>query len=103
MIEPFNGLTPAQAERLAVFIEECGEAVQAACKVLRHGYESVDPTLEAHEQKTNRQALGKEMGDIFAAMIMLCEHNDIPEEVVPFHAGEKLESVKQWLHHQGES
>jgi len=41
----FNGLSPAEAERLALLAEECGEVVQAVCKVLRHGYESTNPTL----------------------------------------------------------
>jgi hypothetical protein len=29
-MEPFNGLTPAQAKRLALLAEECGEVVQEA-------------------------------------------------------------------------
>ena len=38
MSSHFNKLTPAQAERLAILIEECGEVIQAATKILRHGY-----------------------------------------------------------------
>ena len=36
-VTPFNGLTPAEAERLALLMEECGEVVQIIGKVLRHG------------------------------------------------------------------
>jgi len=94
----FNNLSDAEAERLALFIEECGEAIQAACKVLRHGYQSFDPTVSRKHRITNRGALAKEMGDVRAAMIMLCQH-DIHKPVVHKYAEEKLESVKKWLHH----
>jgi hypothetical protein len=38
----FNQLTDAEAERLALLAEECGEVVQVIGKILRHGYESYD-------------------------------------------------------------
>jgi NTP pyrophosphatase (non-canonical NTP hydrolase) len=60
----FNQLSPAEAERLAFLIEECGEVIQAASKVLRHGYESFDPTIPIHERLTNRGALARELGDV---------------------------------------
>ena len=37
-MEHFNGLTPAEAKRLALLAEECGEVLQAIGKVLRHGF-----------------------------------------------------------------
>ncbi len=55
----FNGLHPAEAERLALLIEECGEVVQAASKVLRHGYKSYDPTVRGGPD--NQEALAKEI------------------------------------------
>lgn len=61
-VAPFNGLSPAQAERLAMLAEECGETVQAACKILRHGYESTHPD----GGPTNRAALHREVSDICA-------------------------------------
>ena len=39
----FNQLTPAEAERLALLLEELGEAQQAIGKILRHGYASTHP------------------------------------------------------------
>lgn len=98
----FNNLSDAEAERLALFIEECGEAIQAACKVLRHGYQSFDPTVARKDRITNRGALAKEMGDVRAAMIMLCQH-DIDKAQVHGWAEQKLKSVKRWLHHQDDS
>lgn len=52
----FNQLTPAEAERLALLAEECGEVIQAIGKILRHGYESRHPD----GGPTNREALERE-------------------------------------------
>lgn len=35
-MENFNGMTPAETERLAILVEECGEVVQIGMKILRH-------------------------------------------------------------------
>ena len=43
MSEHFNRLTPAEAERLAILAEECGEVIQIVGKILRHGYGSRHP------------------------------------------------------------
>jgi hypothetical protein len=55
MEENFNKLTPAETERLAWLIEECGEVVKAGSKILRHGYYSYDPSDPDH--KGNRDDL----------------------------------------------
>lgn len=64
MSEHFNKLTPAEAERLAMLAEECGEVIQMVGKILRHGYHSHHPDGPAFE--TNRFLLSKEMQDVFA-------------------------------------
>lgn len=38
MDEPFNDLSNAELERLALLLEELGEAQQVIGKILRHGY-----------------------------------------------------------------
>lgn len=101
MADHFNKLTPGEAERLAIFIEECGEAIQAACKVLRHGYESYDPTADPHAQPSNRQSLAKEIGDVRASIEMLCI--DIDKKAILEQANNKLVSLRQWTHHQIDS
>src|SRR6266702_712335 len=66
----YNGLTPAEDERLTLLAEECAEVIVAIAKIQRHGYESFDPTIEIPEDmrpETNRQALTREMGDVRAA------------------------------------
>lgn len=71
----FNGLSPAQAERLAILMEECGEVVQIIGKILRHGYDSCSPF--GASQETNRQALVRELFDIKAAAMLI--DIDLPE------------------------
>lgn len=73
----FNELTPAEAERLAMLSEECAEVIQAVSKILRHGYESVNP-LEP-EKGTNREQLGRELIDVFAVLLLMQEHDGVAD------------------------
>ena len=86
-----HGLNPAQAERLFYLLEELGEAQQAIGKILRHGYESRDPTKATptyddnrggqdcwrNTSATNRETLARELGDVQRAINMLLEANDV--------------------------
>lgn len=71
----FNDLTPAQTERLAILMEECGEVIHIVGKILRHGFESGSPY--GHNTETNRQALVRELFDIKASALLLSV--DLPE------------------------
>ena len=93
-----NELSDAQAERLAVLIEELGEALQAAGKILRHGYESYNPTVE--NGVSNRRALERELGDVYAAIQMMGTAEDVSEHGVGRRMIEKKQGIKPWLHHQ---
>ena len=97
----FNQLTPAQAERLALLSEELGEAQQAIGKILRHGYESFDPTWSGDQRTnpTNRMNLTREVGDVTAAMAMLGDAGDISPVAVCEYAIEKAKKVGRYLHH----
>ena len=101
-IEPmaghFNGLSPAEDERLAVLLEECGEVIQIIGKIQRHGYENFNPFDD--DKTTNRQLLEKEMGHYGAAMGLLIQNKDVDWKKCNEHDVEKQESIKQWLHHQ---
>jgi NTP pyrophosphatase (non-canonical NTP hydrolase) len=91
MSEQFNGLTPAEAERLFYLLEELGEAQQAIGKTLRHGYESRDPTKAVqvtddsrygtvgwlNTSPTNREMLASELGDVMRAIEMLRAAGDV--------------------------
>jgi NTP pyrophosphatase (non-canonical NTP hydrolase) len=97
-MEHFNELTPAQAELLALLAEECGECIQAIGKILRHGYASANPLRPG--SMNNADVLAKEMGDVRAAMIMLCNAGPVSKEQVHSNADTKLANVGRWLHHQ---
>jgi NTP pyrophosphatase (non-canonical NTP hydrolase) len=92
----FNGLTPAEAERLALLAEEMGEAIQVIGKILRHGYESTHPG----GGPTNRGLLEKELGDVQAAITMMAHNTDVDLRSISSHREEKMENVKRYLHHQ---
>ena len=80
MKTPFNELTSAQAERLAILLEEMGEAQQAIGKILRHGYASQNP--DVLDGPTNRESLERELGDVAAAMGLMFAANDLHEQSV---------------------
>ena len=64
----FNRLTPAQAERLAILMEEMAEASQVIGKILRHGFDSCHPK---DKTTNNRGLLLKELTDVQAAMVLV--------------------------------
>ena len=99
MTTHFNGLTPAQAERLALLSEEMGEAQQVIGKILRHGFDSSNPIQPG---PTNRHALEREVGDVYVALRMMFEAGDIRRGAVATREDIKREAVKPYLHHQGE-
>lgn len=95
MEAPFNGLTNAEAERLALLLEELGEAQQVIGKILRHGYESFNPFDP--DKVTNRTLLAKELGDVFAALTLM--NGDLSKEVMTSQKHAKLAKVDKYLHH----
>lgn len=101
-MEHFNKLTPAEAERLAVLAEECGEVVQAVGKILRHGWESRwDPKGGAGQGATNREKLQEELGDIGALCSLMAVAGDISIDQVGERELYKLrERLLKYVHHQ---
>jgi NTP pyrophosphatase (non-canonical NTP hydrolase) len=93
----FNGLTPAQAERLFYLTEELGEAQQAIGKILRHGYESRDPTKAT---ATNREDLARELGDVQRAINMLLEAHDVSSDEMKAVVAKG--APLKYMHHQSE-
>lgn len=98
MSEHFNDLTPAEAERLALLLEEMGEAQQIIGKILRHGLDSYHPDSGA----VNRNLLEKELGDVLAAIDLIVEARDIDAGQVDGHRQAKHVKVRRYLHHQPE-
>jgi NTP pyrophosphatase (non-canonical NTP hydrolase) len=93
----FNKLTPAEAERLALLAEECGELVLAIGKVLRHGYDSRNPHDLTHID--NRYDVATECGDVLAAIQILRDSGDVSSSTVNRSHLEKLDEVWKWMHH----
>ncbi len=89
-------LTPAQRERLAILIEECAEVQQIACKILRHGYNSRNPTV--NDSPNNKQLLETEVGDLLFAIEWL-SLKDIDPTKVRYAAIDKKGKIKKYLHH----
>lgn len=94
----FNQLTAAEAERLALLLEEMGEAQHVIGKILRHGYESYSP-LDANEQ-TNRSLLEDEIGDVMHAIRRMADARDLDAESIESAETRKADRVEQYLHHQ---
>jgi len=91
----FNQLTPAEAERLAMLAEECGEVIQMIGKILRHGDDSYHP---ADPKTTNRQLLGRELTDLYAVASTL-SRDRVPEGSL--HDQDRAwEKMLRYAHHQ---
>lgn len=97
-MKPFNNLTPAEAERLAWLIEECSEVQKAATKILRHGYESHDPSNPDH--KGNRADLVEELADLTASVLLMDHKGDINLSDILSEAEKKHGG--RYMHHQEE-
>ena len=109
MSDNFNKLTPAQDERLALLMEELAEAIHVIGKIMRHGYDSFDPTKK--DSPENRQLLLQELGDIDAAKDMMIAAGDLVDGIYQLEPGDctlaierakarKLHAVTKYLHHQ---
>ena len=93
----FNQLTPAEHERIAILVEELGEAQQAIGKILRHGYDSYHPN---RPDRTNRDDLEKELGHIRNAQKMLIDATDLRWGNINHYQGHKETRISEFLHHQ---
>ncbi len=93
----FSNLTDAAIERLSILTEECGESVQVAGKVVRHGWASYHP--EDANKTINRELLEKELGDVLFAIRLMGYNNDISITEVERHAKGKANRIGKYLHH----
>lgn len=96
MTTHYNGLSPAEAERLAYLIEECGEVIQAATKVLRHGYASINPNKPS--DGSNRTQLARELGDVSRALRQMLTCGDLNGN--EFLRVSELPYPTRYMHHQ---
>lgn len=90
--------TNAQAERMALLIEELGEALRVIGKIQRHGWDSHDPT--GKEEGLNSVLLTVELGHVLAAIALMMEAEDISIHLVEDHHRMKLGKLTKWLHNE---
>jgi hypothetical protein len=91
----FNKLTPAQTERLALLMEEMGEAQQAIGKILRFGYDACHPDTGID----NQEVLHEEVGHVLAAIDLMVQARDLSRYALTREAIVKFDTIKQYLHH----
>ena len=92
-----NKITPAEYERLALLIEEAGEVLQVAGKIMRHGFDSYNPYDP--ELKYNRELLEVEMGDLLLVMYLMMGNKDVDELAIFKRIATKSNKINNWLHH----
>lgn len=92
----FNDLTPAEVERLAMLIEECGEVIQIASKVLRHGYDSYHPNDPSTD---NRELLSRELTDLISIHVLMMSRGDL-REVPMADVQPTIDRKMTFTHHQ---
>ena len=87
----------AKAERLTWLIEECGEVIQAACKILRFGYESDNQGKRAHD---NRAHLSYEVGQLMYITYVMHELTDLQIDPIEEGFNTKYKRLLQYARHQ---
>jgi len=92
----FNGLTPAEHERLAMLAEEAAEVVQIVGKILRHGYESKHP--DNMNGPTNRHMLENEIADFYAIAGVMEDLKDVTVEGEAVR--QAIKKKRRYTHHQ---
>lgn len=92
----FNGLTPAEHERLAMLAEEAAEVIQIVGKILRHGYESKHP--DNMNGPTNRQMLENEIADFYAIAGVMEDVKDVTVEGEAVR--QAIKKKRRYTHHQ---
>lgn len=94
-------VSPAELERLVVYVEEVGESLQAVGKVLRFGWDSTHPD----GGPTNRQLLEKEIADVKLGIGLLDgselgnHSGDIDPQAVNINMATKRKKLSSYLIH----
>lgn len=98
--DPISGLTCSQRELLYLLTETCSDAIQATQKVLRHGYESVNPLIP--NSHTNREFLEKELGKVDIAIKLLSKTSEVDLRNISDHSLNRETYIRQWLHYNND-
>jgi len=80
----------SQKEIMMIAQEECAEVTQAISKVFRFGIDAI------HNDKTNKQRLEEEIGDLMCMFQLMDENNIIDWSMVSIASSMKKEKLKRW-------
>lgn len=76
-------------EILTILNEECGEVIQASCKMQRFG------------DKANTSEFEKEVGDLLAMIMLMADKGIVDERAIWTGCINKLEKLKKWSNISG--
>jgi len=80
----------SEKQSLLICQEECAEVTQAISKVFRFGYDS------EYNDRTNRQRLTEEVGDLLAMIDLMVESGIVDEAAIEMASAQKKIKLKQW-------
>lgn len=83
-------MNSSQKEIMMIAQEECAEVTQAISKVFRFGIDAI------HNDKTNKQRLEEEIGDLMCMFQLMDENNIIDWSMVSIASSMKKEKLKKW-------
>lgn len=83
-------MNSSEREIMLIAQEECAEVTQAISKVFRFGMDAV------HNERTNKQRLEEEIGDLICMLQLMSEHGLIDWGMVSLAAGAKKIKLKTW-------
>lgn len=86
-ISPVDRPTDYQIELLTILMEECAEVIHRASKIIRFGFEEIQPGKEG---LTNLERFSAEIGDLFY-MIERCKNEGMVDEDEAQHSFERKE------------
>jgi hypothetical protein len=95
----FNGLTPAEQERLVMLDEEAKEVGGKVSKTLRHGPYSHNP--DKPKDGSNMRQLQNEVTDFFAVLHMMIEAGDPIRLPTAIEIDAAIQRKLRYAHHQG--
>ena len=90
----FTGQLVSSNEALYIIQEECGEVIQAISKILRFGWEAVNPVIESDQ--TNKEHLEEELGDLLAMVDIVISRYNLSDESIDSARLNKTEKLKIW-------
>lgn len=107
MAKHFNKLTPRDQEALVLLVEEAAETVMAVAKALRHGLNSMHPSIRPdniteHHIPDNRYDIAREAGQFVGVLAHAINLGILDEKMVNEASEEKMRNSAPYLHHQGD-